>query len=444
MLIEFTVENYRSFAESATLSMVATKLTSRNKHLDENTLITLPGQPELLTSAVVYGANASGKSSFIAALGFMRRFVLSSYQGTEPMGAIDVESFRLNPETVGKPSLFEIVFVDEGQRFRYGFEVDKEAVQSEWLFHVPNKVETPLFEREGQTVTAHGEFKKEASQLIERTRQNALLLSVAAQFNGKYSQRVTGWFRRMKVSKGVTDRSWRNFTERSLQSDKFRMQIVEFIKSLDLGIQDIKIEKGVKILGHKTGQLPFEALTDDTDRNVTGRAYETTEIRTLHSVYDSEGQIVGTSAFDLYGDESDGTKKLFEIAGPLLDILRSGHLLVADELDARLHPQLTRAIVSLFNSHTANPRQAQLLFATHDTNLLDKDLFRRDQIWFVEKNSKGASNLYSLAEFRGVRNDKNYESGYIEGRYGAIPYLRLSDISALFSSSEDDDAQAPG
>jgi hypothetical protein len=147
-----------------------------------------------------------------------------------------------------------------------------------------------------------------------------------------------------------------------------------------------------------------------------------TSIQTIHRKFDGEGNSVSTELFDLDDQESEGTQKVFALAGPLVDTLKNGKVLIIDEFDARIHPLISRAIVELFNSNESNSNNAQLIFMTHDTNLLSNRLFRRDQIWFTEKNRYGATDLYSLAEYK-IRNDASFESDYIKGRYGAIPYI---------------------
>lgn len=420
MLIEFRVGNYRSFRDLTTLSMIAAKLRSKDAKLDQNNIFQIPGAPPLLTTAAIYGPNASGKSNLIRAFHFMRNFVLGSTRETRASGAIDVESFRLHTKTVDQPSHFEVVFVAGGKRYRYGFEATKERVEEEWLFYVPRTREARLFERWGDEIKLGPSFK-EGRGLIDKTRPNALFLSVAAQFNGPIAQQVVQWFQHMGVISGLQDIDIRVYTMRRFLDDpNATKEITALIKRLDLGIVDLDVQETPVAREALPEGLPdairdaFAALMDASSMKLT--------VATSHPLYDEQGKRVAVVDFDLDEHESEGTKKLFALAGPLVDTLKNGHVLVVDELDARLHPLLTREIVSLFNSPRTNPKHAQLIFTTQDTNLLDNRFLRRDQIWFTEKDRQGASHLYSLVEFK-VRNDAAFEKDYVRGRYGAIPYL---------------------
>lgn len=430
MLIEFTVGNFRSFRDPQTLSLVAAPIKSKDPALDENSVIEITEQPNLLTSAAIYGANASGKSNLIQSLAFMKYFVLNSPKETKATGGINVEPFRLHTSTAGQPSHFEIVFIENGKRYRYGFEVTKERVQSEWLYFVPSIREARLFERDGDDITV-GSYFKEGRDLEQHTRPNALFLSIVAQFNGPQAQKLVNWFRRLGIISGVNDIGMMPFTLMQLMEGDHSQAIRQLICRLDLGIGDLQVERAsVSNKPNLPDDMPDE-IRQAFLTIMNASDSEGFSIHTLHTQYDEEGNPVGQELFELDEHESEGTQKLFAMSGPLLDTLQEGDVLVVDELDARLHPLLTREIISLFNDKVSNPNGAQLIFNTQDTNLLDNSLFRRDQIWFVEKDQQGASHLYSLAEFK-VRNDKDYERGYIQGRYGAVPYL--SHIQTIVSS----------
>ena len=422
MIIEFSVGNYRSFRDVVTFSMVAANLRSKPEALDENNVFYMPNQPDLLTSAAIYGANASGKSNFISAIRFMRRFVLDSPKETSATGSIPVESFLLNAATENQASHFEIVFVMDNKRYRYGFEVTKERVTAEWLFYVPRSREAKLFERTLDGVEL-GEQFKEGKDLSHRTRPNALFLSIVAQFNGKIAQEIIAWFKNLKLASGLEDVGMRIFTIKSYLDGEFRADIIKLIRQLDLGIDNLLIEK---LENNTTGRPLPDGLPDELKNALTLlREHGDVErfgVQSIHDQYNEDGQLIGQKHFDFAEQESEGTQKLFALAGPVIAALRKGDVFIIDELDACLHPLLTCEIVRLFNDKATNPQHAQLIFTTHDTNLLGNDLFRRDQIWFVEKDQQGATDLYSLAEFK-VRNDASYERDYIKGRYGAIPLL---------------------
>jgi hypothetical protein len=429
MLIEFTVGNFRSFKDPVTFSMVAAGLTARDKSLDENNVFDLDAKLHLLKSAAIYGANASGKSNLTHAVKFMRQFVLNSSKDTQASESIPIEPFRLSTDTATKPSHFEMVFALEGRRYRYGFELTSECVVAEWLYHVPTVREAKLFERrDGRPYDLSPTFK-EGKDLWAKTRDNALFLSVVAQFNGPIARSLLDWFGNLGVISGLDDDVLFLRTLEMLKDIPSRDAIVQFVKSLDLGVDDIETRKTPW-----RPQLPkdvpdeFKALFTEIEKLGDVTIAEHIDVMTAHRSYDAKGKQAAVVFLDINRNESHGTRKLFALAGPLLHALRMGKLLFIDELDARLHPLLTQAIIALFNSNTTNPKNAQLVFVTHDTNLLSKELFRRDQIWFAEKDRFGATHLYSLAEYN-VRNDASFENNYIRGKYGAVPFL--GDLTRL-------------
>ena len=424
MFIEFSVANYRSFRDEVTFSMVASPLKEKNAELNQNNLFVAHGGINLLTSAAIYGANASGKSNLVAAMNFMVRFVRESHKSSDPTGGIGVEPFRLSTQTGDEPSSFEIVFIAENQRYRYGFDVTSERVEAEWLYVAPKVRESRLFDRNGDKIDVGPKYKAEAKDLIAKTRPNALFLSVAAQFDGVVAQKVLSWFRSLGIATGLAhlNMGMHMFTEEMFSDKDSAGEISAFIRQLDLGIEDFQIEKGVATPEPLPDEAPEEwRVVLEPILNMMSKQEQTT-VRTVHRKVDEEGQPVAPELFYLDRHESEGTKKLFAMSGPLVVALKRGDILIIDELDARLHPLLTQEIVRLFNEPEKNANHAQLIFVTQDTNLLDNQLLRRDQIWFVEKDRQGASHLYSLAEFK-VRNDATYEKDYIQGRYGAIPFL---------------------
>jgi len=428
MLIEFSVGNYLSFKEKVTFSMVASKVVAQYKELDENNIIRVDNELNLLKSAAVYGANASGKSNLVKAIGFMQWFVLNSSKETQITDSINVENFKLSTETADQPSCFEIVFLENKRIYRYGFEVNQERVLSEWLFHVPNVRESQLFKRVEDEVKIKQIFK-EGDGIISKTRKNALFISVVAQFNGAISQKILLFFaRKLNVISGLHSDMYRSFTIEYFKKNRFN--IIKLIQKFDLGIDDINITTR-RVLPEDLSEIPEEfrklILSSDT--------LQSHNIQTFHKKYDSEGEATSSlEQFNLDKNESEGTKKLFAFAGPILETLRKGEVIIIDELDARLHPLITRTIIDLFNSNETNINNAQLIFMTHDTNLLSDKIFRRDQIWFTEKDRKGSTDLYSLVEYK-VESDTSFESDYIKGRYGAIPFI--GDLSQVIKAEDD-------
>jgi AAA15 family ATPase/GTPase len=436
MLIEFSVGNYRSFQEPRTLSMVAANITSQPNELDEHNTFPAKDDLTLLTSAAIYGANASGKSNIIKALEFMRRFVLSSSKNTQIAEPIAVEPFLLSLETRAQPSYFELVFLDDGIQYRYGFEVNSERIVSEWLYRLGSLREQTLFTRDHDTIKVNSRNFREGRGLEMRTRPNALFLSVVAQFNGAISTQVLQWFHNLTINGGVHDIGELFVAFQLFEDSPYRHKIEQLIRRLDVGIDALAFERRpVSIpqdLPMELGQ-PLKAMLDTLSN---GSPAERAAIKTQHAVFDEQGRTTTNIMFDLEEHESAGTQRLFALALPLVRALNEGSVLVIDELDARMHPNLALELIRLFHSRETNPRHAQLIFTTHNTNLLSAHLFRRDQIWFVEKSRHGASDLYSLVEYRVdgklIRNDASFEKDYIAGRYGAIPFVGdLSDVSGV-------------
>lgn len=416
MLLDFTCGNYLSFLQDKTLDMTAASAVK--EHIDDN--VVLSQRYKVLKSAVIYGANASGKSNLLKALQAMKWMVINSSKDLQKGEELPVESFALSVSSRKEPSEFEVTILIDEVRYRYGFEAAKAEISSEWLFRSRKIKEEPLFLREGEGIQVFQKFS-EGKGLEERTRENALFLSVCAQFNGEISEKVLSWFASVKIISGLADKTYQRFSEKMFdECPQRRLQMLEFLRKSDLGIKDLSINRQTITEDSLSSNLPKELQNIFFNR-------EESLISTFHDVYDEQGKPVSTMEFNFETQESEGTKKFFRISGPIFDALMKGSVLVVDELDARLHPALTLAISKLFNSRISNPKGAQLIFATHDTNLLSADVFRRDQIWFAEKDHTEASDLYSLSEYKlaggKVRNDASFEKDYIRGRYGAIPYL---------------------
>jgi uncharacterized protein len=392
MLIEFSVGNYLSIKNIITLSMVASRLTE----LPDNIITTEDREFNLLKSAVIYGANASGKSNILKAFSFMKKFVLNSAKGTESKGHIPVISHLFSTETEGKPSYFEMIFLLNKVRYRYGFEIDSDKVHKEWLFSSPKGKERTLFSREGDNIKP-GVYFKEGKGLEDRTRENALFLSVVAQFNGFISLDIIKWFRHCNAIITMVGDTIHPFTLDQFISKQLKDKIMNFIKVADLGIEDIITE---------TKQVTPDNLPPDMPIEIKKQLLGGEEIKLLsyHKKYNENKEHVGVVPIE-FSQESDGTKKYFSISAPIIDTLSNGMVLLCDEMDRRLHPLLMHAILKLFNSK--NNLNSQLIFVTHDTNLLSKKLFRRDQIWFTEKDNYGATDLYSLVEYK-IRKDAKF------------------------------------
>jgi AAA15 family ATPase/GTPase len=417
MLVQFSVGNFLSFKEIVTLSMVASSI---KEHRETNVFKAKNSKIELLKSGVIYGANASGKSNFFKAMNFMANFIKNSSKEGQVGEEIDgVESFRLSTETFEKPSYFEIVFILENIMYRYGFEVDYKEVKSEWLYYAPKKTELELFTREYGEFNIQNSFE-EGLDLYKKTRNNALFLSVVANFGGEFSTKILQWFKQFNIISGLDD-NYFSYTRKQLKNDNFKKELIDLVHSANLGIDDIESDDddGISKSVFEDIVKKLSPMTNNTDIGIRINNFS---LDTLHKKYDSNNKFVGYEKFQLFHHESEGTKKLFSLFGPIIDTLKVGKIIVIDELDAKLHPLLTRFIIELFHSNNHNSNNAQLIFNSHDTNLLSNHYFRRDQIWFSEKDEYGSTDLYSLVDYK-VRNDASYEKNYLLGKYGSIPYI---------------------
>ena len=426
MLIEFQVENFLSFKDTVTFSMVASDIQSQNAELDENNVFSVNEELKLLKTTAIYGANASGKSNLAKAFGFMKDFVINSSKEMQFTDDIAVEPFRLSTETEDKPSFFQATLYLNKKIYKYGFKVSKDKVVQEWLFFKGKVQEYQLFQRNGNRFKINQKSFQEGLKLEDKTKHNSLFLSVVAQFNGKISAEIIKWFANCQVisGSGIHDNFYKTVTLKLLESPLIKKDSIKLIKDLDLSIQDINITKEKISLENLPLSIPDE-LKSIILRSSSG---ELSSIQTSHEKYNENGEIIGFEKFDLEENESEGTKKLFYFSALLLHALRFSQILIIDELDAKLHPIITHKIIELFNSKQYNSKSAQLIFMTHDTNLLNPNLFggrllRRDQIWFTEKNQQGATDLYSLAEYDDIAEDDPLEADYIRGRYGAIPFI---------------------
>jgi len=419
MLIAFKVSNFKSFKEETIFSLLANH--DKESLIDSN-VFEAPFNLTLLKSGVIYGGNASGKTKFFEALQFMLQFVSNSSKEGQIDELIGVDPFRLSSTTEKEASVFEIQFIHDGQLFRYGFEADRSSIKEEWLFHRPKTKEVELFYRTEQNFDIHTKFKVNDLIKNNRVRPNALLLSVAANWNDSIAIQVLEWMRQVNIISGIGNEGYLGFSIAQLNQEENKQNIISFLKSADIGIEDVQLNPL-----HSTN-LPKKVSNKIKDR-VLNEEKEGKEalidLSTFHKKYNDKNQAVDLTRFSMSTDESYGTQKYFSLSGPILDTLQNGRILFVDELANALHPNLIESLVRLFNSEKHNPKNAQLVFTTHNTNLLSANLFRRDQIWFVDKDRYGASSLFSLADFKSntVRKTDNFEKNYLKGRYGGLPHI---------------------
>lgn len=396
MLINFTVGNFLSFRDKKTLSLEASSIK------DAGSQVIKTGNLQLLPSAAIYGANSSGKSNFLSALGALSSIVNSSASSSS-VSRLAVLPFLLDDSSENEPCFFEIeAMTPTLSHYRYGFECTQSTVVREWLYRVGSRSEKCLFIREGDEIGVMPAFA-EGKGLEVKTRDNALFLSVCDSFNGSVAKELV----RCIVTPPLPDNP----------KELFDIQI-PFIQRMAETYPD-EISKVFKNLDFSFTSFEVPSSKEEA-QNV--KAW------TTHNIYDRAGNIIGSKRFPMSTFESAGTNRLFDLIFLITKALASGSPLVIDEIDRTMHPLITKYVIGLFNNAKTNPKGAQLVFTTHDTNLLSPNIFRRDQIWFVEKDKTEASDLYCLAEFKDadgvkVRNDRSFEKDYIQGRYGAIPYL---------------------
>jgi AAA15 family ATPase/GTPase len=419
MLVKFSVCNFLSFKEKASINLSATSLT---EYRGDNIFQSPINDLSLLKSLVIYGANSSGKSNLFKALGFMKRFILNSSKDSTSGEEIAVEIFKLSTETRLKPSCFELEFIVENTKYRYGFEVDSSKVHSEHLYYQIKTKEYLLFNRNFQKIELGKKIDSENEKLFDITRENALFLSVCAQFNDKRANSIIKEIRNIVFMSD--DFRSTNYTAKLLGDSQFNLMVNNLIRGANLGFNEIKIEKvSTEELLNKTS-LPKE-LYKMFIKNVP----ENTVISTKHFIYDENNKVIGEQFFDLNTDESLGTRKFFALAGPIIEALMDGTILLIDEFDSRLHPELCKAIIKLFNSSENNPYNAQLIIASHNSTFINSNnkLFRRDQIVIAQKNNFGITRLESLFEKK-VRKDASFEKDYLSGKYdGASIDLKVNN-----------------
>jgi hypothetical protein len=413
MLIRFRVENFRSIREEQDFSMVASAISERPE-----TLVTTGAGVDLVRAAAVYGPNASGKSALFHALSFMREAVLESQRTWLPNGGVPRTPFALDRTSATKPSLFAVDVLLGGVRYEYGFTANSVRVLEEWLYAYPRGRKQEWFTRDSNRDVMFAFSRSlpgENRAISALTRPNSLFLSAAAQNNHELLMPVYRWFAdNLWIVDDNTRSFFENYAVERCRDEHGRESLLALLASADLGITDIEFaESGFAPEGLGLLDLFGSASAADPFRVFA----QTPRVRLWHS-----GGDAGHSVALPFEQESRGTRTLFGLLGILVWGLESGSTVAVDELDQSLHSILARQIVAQFVSPDGNPGNAQLLFNTHDTNLLSEDLLRRDQVWFTEKTSDGATRLFPLTDFR-TRKLENLERGYLQGRYGAVPSL---------------------
>lgn len=428
MLLEFRVCNYRSIGEEQVLSLIPA--SKQKDHLQN---ILTKGKYQALNAISLYGQNGSGKSNLLLAMSFLDKLIHISAR-TSSTTKLPYDPFLLREGWEGKPTRFEVTFVIEENRYRYGLQFTEKEVLKEWLFRKSQSREVSLFEREESTIEVSSGFngsKKIIDAAIEATRDNALFLSTCDMLNVEEAKTIFNWFRYFGMIDGLNTEDLH--TVDLWDKEDYKDKIKKYLESLSLNIADVDIT---------TKDFDESELPDDMPKAMKSRLAKSLKgkqsytVIAKHTLYDNDGKPTpNLISWEWWEKESAGSKKAFELSGPILWTLANGGVLIIDEIEAKMHPVMTLNTIDIFLDPASNPNKAQLIFATHDTNLLTYSTLRRDQIYFVEKNKWESSELYSLSDFVYFENkngefksekerpDTDKEKRYFEGRYKAIPLL---------------------
>lgn len=409
MIVYFKVGNFRSIKEPVVVNFTATAVSEL-----QETNILRAGKHSLLKSVLLYGSNASGKSNVMEAFLRYRYLILNSGMG-HSTSLIPVQPFLLNKSSESAPTIFESMFVLGNKKYRYGFQAYSSHIESEWLFEVKATTETSVFVRLQQEFEINTKLFVNAEGLENKVNANALLLTVADIFNVPLAHTIYKCFYDMYTIHGLHDSTYKHRTNELFEVEEYKDLINQMMQYADLGINTINV---VKFQDQQREHLEAQGKlnTDPFDADNRSRVFA------RHNVYDDEGNIIDERSFSMNEYESEGTKKFYNIIGSILYAVKNGYFVVIDEIDARFHTLLTKAIVRLFNSESIQTG-AQLLAVCHDASVMDNELLRRDQIYITEKNNVGATQLINLAEYKTARKETPWAKNYLEGKYGGIPFI---------------------
>jgi uncharacterized protein len=417
--IEFSVKNFMSFKDKVTFSLLADTITE-----NKSNIFTIDSNLSLLKTSILYGANASGKTNLLESLKFFKKNILTS-TNLEAPSTISVQKFLLSSDSEKKPSFFEIVLSIEEKKYKYNFSIkDNHDILKENLFEILKTTEKLLFSRENDDIDSKN--FKEGQSFKKNVLPHSLFLSLVAQLRGPLSTKIIDFFRNFNIIDGTDSSGYAGFTRlkldqedeksKSKENKDFYQQVIKMMRAADFGISDIVIMRE----DIHTKNLPFQIKVNQKKLNKINEI----NFYAIHEKFNKSKEKIDNIGFDIK-HESKGTQRIFDLSGPLIDTLQNGKTLFIDELNASLHPFLCQFIIDLFHSKY-NKNNAQIVFTTHDSNLLSYEGLRRDQFWFVEKNKYGASELFSLSEFKERNDTTNFEKRYLQGRYGAVPFVNSS------------------
>lgn len=442
MLIQFSVKNFRSINDEAELQLTT---QAGKEHVANNTFHSDAKGADafgLMKSAVIYGPNSAGKSNLIKALSKMQWLVEFSATKLQVGSPLYIEPFKFSESTTCKPTEFNSDFISEGIRYQYGFAATNERIVEEWLFAYPNGRAQTWFIREYDPSSKEYNWTKDAyltgSKTVWKnaTRENALYLSTAIQLNNEQLIPVYQWFTRKLRVINTNDLNYK-YTARKIMTERQSSDdVLAFLKAGDLGIEDVKVRRDGMTYNSKNDMVSEAPIGSSYGRflefPVTSTSFNSELIYNGDLAVKTGHRMENGSLHYLdLKDESDGTQRMFSLAAPLVEGLQDGAVIFIDELNNSLHPTMVKFLVSLFNSAEENPNNAQLIFTTHETSILSQDVFRRDQIWFCEKNKAQSTSLYSLSDFKVRKGADNIERNYLSGKYGALPFIDKTNLGEL-------------
>lgn len=423
MLLGFSFENFASFYHETIFSMLASK---KDEFLDLNTIDTSHGR--LLKSALIFGPNGSGKTNWVKALNFMQDMVFTSVIDKNILKRN--ENFKFFDSSYSQPTSFEISFIQNGIAYEYGFKILKDEIIEEWL-NKKAKRTVPIFYRNNSdwnSIELRGSMKK-AEKIKKFTRKDSLFLTTAAMFNIDVAEEILNWFSNLYIL--VDDFGSPKLTVDYIQEDiDNKAKVLNQLKIADIGIEDFDIQIRELDVDNDLKEKLIQSAQKNLSLNSMDKfkvKRKAVDLKTKHHVYDEDKKIAYDIELSFLKYQSKGTIKFFELLGPILDVLENGKVLVVDEIDSRLHCGIVEYILEMFNSIDKNSKNGQLICNTHNVLLLDEDI-RRDQIWFIQKDNYGESELYSLDDFKDVRKNDPKLKKYLLGVYGAIPNMNRDDI----------------
>lgn len=452
MIIEFVTENFRSIKNEQVFSFVAEG--EKDNHENNFYCPQTANDLAILQSAAVYGPNASGKTTILESILRLKLLVLSSMENKIDEKIPGYDPHLLNAQYENKPTKFEIEFLapdlyDKSiyQRYNYSIAYNANAFLSEELVIFKSSKPSNLYKRELNSPMKWGGSLKGKKESIESILlDNQLFLSVAGNTKGhpliviyRFFRDCIKSFHQDRIMGGTSSESLTRKQLGNEDSQSFTDKLVQFLKAADTGIQGIRVkEVTVDSLDFEDSSpidFPDEVL-EIIKKELSSRPYAS------HDKYDGN-ELVGVQEFDIM-KESQGTIQLFDMAGPIIETLQKGSTMVIDEISTSLHPDITKYLISLFHNKKTNPQNAQLIFSTHDITTLTSDLFRRDQIWFTQKDQFGSTALYSLLEFGKdvVRKETNFGSWYLKGKFGALPFVDKNLFSPTGLDTEVSDGEA--